>query len=71
MVTARLLAARHAVMLVHSFSGARTGFPDYAAFLELFDLTAKEGTVQSAVMVGGIELYFSWTVGASALTGRP
>jgi hypothetical protein len=63
LLTAECFAARHAVMLVHSFSPARTGFNDYAAFLQLFGLEAIEGTVQKAGTVHDTELYFSWTVG--------
>ncbi len=67
LLTAERLSARHAVMLVHSFSSKQKSFDDYAAFLELFDLTAKDGSVQSAGKRGkgsDTELYFSWTVGA-------
>lgn len=63
LLTARHFAARHAVMLVHSFSNKRTGFEDYAAFLQFFGLNATTGTVQRAGTVGSTELYFSWTVG--------
>jgi len=64
LLTAESFAARHAVMLVHSFSTAQTGFTDYAAFLQLFGLTATAGTVQRAASLRDTELYFSWTVGA-------
>ena len=63
LLTAERFAARHAVMLVHSFSSKRTGFDDYAAFLQLFDLKATTGTVQRATTARGTELYFSWTLG--------
>ena len=60
LLTAERFAARHAVMLVHSFSSKRTSFDDYAAFLQLFGLTATTGTVQrAATALGGTELYFS------------
>ena len=64
LLTAEQFAARHAVMLVHSFSTTRTGFTDYTAFLELFGLQATVGTVQRAGILGDTELYFSWTAGA-------
>ena len=64
LLTAESFAARHAVMLVHSFSSAQTGFTDYAAFLQLFGLKATAGTVQRAATLRDTELYFSWTVGA-------
>ncbi|MGD1086757.1 MAG: hypothetical protein ABSA47_18620 [Verrucomicrobiota bacterium] len=54
-------AASHAVLLVHSFSTAATGFNDYTAFLQLFGLKAIKGTIQRAGSLHGIELYFSWT----------
>jgi hypothetical protein len=63
LLTAERFAARHAVVLVHSFSPVRTGFTDYAAFLQLFGVLAAAGTVQQASAVHGIEVYFSWTTG--------
>jgi len=35
-----------AVVLVHSFSKQRTGWPDYGAFLALFGVQAKVGMIQ-------------------------
>jgi len=63
LLTAEHFAARHAVVLIHSFSTTRTGFNYYSDFLRLFKLEAMVGTVQRAAILGGIELYFSWTVG--------
>lgn len=65
LLAAEHFAARHAIMLVHSFSPARTGFTDYAAFLQLFGLSAAVGTVQSAGAFRDTELYFSWTTPAA------
>ena len=63
LLTAERFAGRHAVVLIHSFSAARTGFKDYSTFLRLFGIEATEGTVQRAGSLHDIELYFSWTVG--------
>ena len=63
LLTAERFAGRHAVVLIHSFSAARTGFKDYSTFLRLFGIEATEGTVQRAGPLHDIELYFSWTVG--------
>lgn len=64
LMMAERFAARHAVMLVHSFSNARTGFSDYSEFLQLFGLKAATDKLQRAGTVRDTELYFSWTVGA-------
>jgi len=64
LLMAERFAARHAVMLVHSFSAARAGFPDYAAFSELFGVKAEPNTLQRVGAMRGTELYLSWTHGA-------
>ena len=64
LLTAERFTARHAVMLVHSFSRQQAGFTDYSAFLRLFGVQAARGTVQPATTRNGTHLYFSWITGS-------
>ena len=64
LLAADRFATRHAVMMVHSFSRQQTGFADYSAFLRLFGVQAKQGTVQPAATRNSTHLYFSWIIGS-------
>jgi hypothetical protein len=55
--------AGHAVMLVHSFSKANTGFADYATFVTLFGLEAAVGTLLSVPGDAAIGLHLGWVRG--------
>lgn len=57
---ARRFTARHAVMLVHSFSRRRTWFDDYAAFMAALGGQAVEGSVTRIPRDGDIALYSGW-----------
>ena len=55
--------ARHAVMLVHSFSQEMQHFDDYAAFVALFGQTAEANQLVQARQLGNITLHLGWVVG--------
>jgi hypothetical protein len=55
--------ARHAVMLVHSFSQEMKHFDDYAAFVGLYGHTAEAGRLVKAKQLGDVTLYLGWVVG--------
>jgi hypothetical protein len=65
LLAAEQFAARHALMLVHSFCESRTGFKEYGDFLQLFGLQAAVGTVQRAGALRDTELYFAWATPAA------
>lgn len=52
-----------AVLLVHSFSQVRTGWPDYQAFANLFGVDAIIGTIQRLSFSSSIPLFGVWVVG--------
>jgi hypothetical protein len=52
--------ARHAVMLVHSFSPTHAWLDDYRAFARLFDVEADAGTVVRAGELDGVMLHLAW-----------
>jgi hypothetical protein len=59
-IEAQRFAAKHAILLVHSFSGADSGFDDYAYFIEQLGGTASHGELVSIGQVDGIELHAGW-----------
>ena len=63
MLEARRFGARHAVMLVHSFSQEMEHFDDYAAFVGLYGKTAEANRLTEARRFGDITLYLGWVVG--------
>ena len=62
-IEARRFGARHAVMLVHSFSAAGSWFDDYAAFARALGAEPARGTVGTARTVGEIQLHLGWVTG--------
>jgi hypothetical protein len=52
-----------AVMLVHSFSRERACWPDYSAFLRLFNVTAEIGKIQRLPGAQRVPLFAAWVVG--------
>jgi len=60
---ARRFGARHAIMLVHSFSQELAHFDDYAAFVGLYGKTAAPNQLIEARQLGDITLYLGWAVG--------
>lgn len=55
-----------AVMLVHSFSQERACWPDYQAFLQLFDVRAEVGKLQRLPGAQRIPLFAAWVLGDCA-----
>jgi len=62
---AKRFGARHAVMIVHSFSQTHEWFTDFEAFLELFGARAKLGTLSWLFNSGQIAVYAGWAQGDS------
>jgi len=60
---ARRFGARHAVMLVHSFSQELKHFDDYAGFVGLYGQTAEANRLYEAKQLGDVTLYLGWVVG--------
>jgi hypothetical protein len=60
---ARRFGARHAVMLVHSFSQELEHFDDYANFVGLFGQTAETNRVYEVRQIDDVTLHLGWAVG--------
>jgi hypothetical protein len=67
---ARRFGARHAVMLVHSFSQELEHFEDYAAFVGLYGQTVEANRLIEARRLGDITLYLGWSVGSAEYLTR-
>ena len=67
---AQRFGARHAIMLVHSFSQEFAHFDDYAAFTTLFDQPAAANRVTEVRQLGDVALYLGWVVGDAAYLAR-
>lgn len=62
-IEARRYNARHALMLIHSFSPTAAWFDDYARFLALFGVTAQKDTLQPLTTRGDVVLSAAWVTG--------
>ena len=62
-IEAQRFGAKHAVMLVHSFSHTDEWYDDFAAFVSLFGQEAKLGKLVSASASRGLPLHFGWVHG--------
>ncbi len=62
-ITGEQYRAAAAVLLVHSFSQERAGWPDYQSFTRLFGVEATEGVVQRLGSGSGVPLFGVWVVG--------
>ncbi len=60
---ARRFGARHAVMLVHSFSQELKHFEDFAAFANLYQQTAAPNQMMMAKRFDDVTLHLGWAVG--------
>jgi hypothetical protein len=60
---ARRFGARHAVMLVHSFSQELKHFEDFAAFANLYQQTASPNQMMMAKRFDDVTLHLGWAVG--------
>jgi hypothetical protein len=67
---AQRFGARHAVMLVHSFSQQMEHFDDYAGFASLYGLEPKANGLAEAGQLGDITLYLGWVVGDAEYLAR-
>ena len=62
-IEAERFGARHAVMLVHSFSKENLWFNDLAAFASLFRINAEIGKLASSTARNGMPLHIGWVYG--------
>lgn len=62
-IEARRFTARHAVLMVHSFSQNDQWFEDYANFVRLFGTVGIRDQVVTATILKGVQLYFVWVRG--------
>ncbi len=67
---ARRFGARHAVMLVHSFSQDLEHFEDYAAFVDLYGQAAEANQLIEVRRFGDVTLYLGWVVGSAEYLDR-
>jgi len=58
--------AKHAVLLIHSFSQSDEWFDDYKNFAMLFNATAQIDEIISAGSLSNIELHLAWVRGKKA-----
>ncbi len=63
LIEAERFCAKHAVMLVHSFSQAQEWFEDYAAFAKLLGVDVEPDKVASAGERYGRQLHLCWVCG--------
>lgn len=69
-IEAKQFCAKHAVMLVHSFSQSHQWFEDYAAFGELFGVELKLNEIVRVGDVDGVKLHLAWVCGDPAYLER-
>jgi hypothetical protein len=62
-IEAERFGARHAAMLVHSFSNRNLWFDDFAAFVSLFGLPAEVGQLVSTTARNNLPLHLGWVRG--------
>ncbi|MFW9942559.1 MAG: DUF6946 family protein [Candidatus Thorarchaeota archaeon] len=62
-IEAKRFNAKHAMMLVHSFSQKDEWFDDYDNFLSLFGLKGAVNKVSSTREISSINLYLAWIKG--------
>ena len=67
---AQRFGARHAVMLVHSFSQELKHFGDYKNFVGLYGRKAEPNTLYSVKEFCGISLSLGWSVGNAEYLSR-
>lgn len=60
LIEAEKINAKHAIMLVHSFSKEYKWFEDYKAFVRLFGLNTEKDRIFGPVNLNGIDLYLGW-----------
>jgi hypothetical protein len=65
-IEAERFNAKHALMLVHSFSSTSEWFDDFKAFARLFDAEADLDQLLQAGRLSDIDLYLGWIKGEVA-----
>jgi hypothetical protein len=60
--------ATHAVLLVHSFTDRRTGWPDFVSFLRIFGRTPTPNSLEKLCVLGQVSLYAGWAEGDRRFT---
>jgi len=68
LLEAKHFNARYAMMIVHSFSPAKSGFDDYQAFLGLFGQSAQAGNLVELHIGGTPRLFSGWISEKGALS---
>ena len=63
LIEARRFAARHAVMLVHSFRARDDSYADYERFASMLDGDATKDELVAARVPGDVRLYLGWATG--------
>lgn len=62
-IEAQRFGAKHAVLIIHSFSPFDTWFDDFRAFVELFGIKPTVNELVSAPEIKEIQLHFGWVRG--------
>ena len=62
-IEAERFGAKHALLLIHSFSPEYEHFDDFAKFISLYGFMVEKDTITGPVAVSGVDLYFSWVKG--------
>lgn len=70
LIEAARFQARHALVLIHSFSPTGDWYPDYAAFVQLLGGTAERDRLVSVGDRGGISLSLAWVSGDTSYLSR-
>jgi hypothetical protein len=69
-LSAERFEARHAVLLVQSFSDQNRGFSEFRQFVDLFGLTADLNRTKAKQLQSGLNLHFSWVEGEKEFLTR-
>jgi hypothetical protein len=70
LIEAQRFNARHAVMLVHSFSQTLEHFDDFTRFMGLYGHEAKPGEIIKVAELASINLHLGWIVGGPEYLSR-
>ena len=69
-IEAKRFHAKHAIMMVHSFSPTAEWFDDYKRFLMLFGLQAEKQKLYTTRMKSDTLLHFAWIIGDKSYLER-
>lgn len=59
-IEANKVNAKHAIVIIHSFSPTNKSYKDFEAFVELFHLKATQNQLLGPIQIDGTQLFFSW-----------